>query len=449
MAIGKKAGRPENYSGPAKAIADVFVQHFHNVRLNKRALNPHCIFDYTSDPGVEVDVARLRKRLDLLLGLRAAAGGTQLGGPLQVRALLLWNRQTKFHARNGSRSWAMREVAKLWCMERHLAKIASNPEAWLELVGGDLARYPRIDTSEWPSESPSGRDDSQSHSVSSAAAPGAGLPAWLLSDMTEMMDAEEDEDDTSDEGEDLEMLDQAEEAEETEQAEEEENALAGVEGRRKAGDGQETRTVASSEEGGGADLERKGRKTEDIVPKVFVEKGVPFLVDSHGRTVFGSFEPDASATGNAMATFPGFGSVEVPCLTHKELCGMKTPDEVKGRAAQKKRKGGTPISGKKTRCLTKKPARSDGAAANNSTQQDEKKTVSDHTKTKKGKKASKTAAGGKKQPAAKPLRPLQLFLLERPSNVKALQRMEEWRKLSPKEKTKYGVSTAARRGVRC
>ena len=90
-----------------------------------------------------VHKAKLLKRLALVHAL-CALTGRKPSGPLQVKALQIWNQKNDYVPRNGSKTWADDEIQRLYHMQIDLCNVSDLGEKeWAELVG-DVETYPRL-----------------------------------------------------------------------------------------------------------------------------------------------------------------------------------------------------------------------------------------------------------------------------------------------------------------
>ena len=107
--MASEVGRPCDFRGDVSNIVGLFEKH-----LSARHPGPdHFLFDYDPEGG-KPSMKLLKKELPLLLALGDLDHRWRFGGPFQVRALQRWNQGSNFFPRNGSRTWATSEIAKLW-----------------------------------------------------------------------------------------------------------------------------------------------------------------------------------------------------------------------------------------------------------------------------------------------------------------------------------------------
>ena len=78
---------------------------------------------------------------DFLKALAALQPNWRFGGPLQIRALVAWNKNSNHHTKHESRQWARGKVANLWKLERLFEESAGSEDSWQQLVS-DVERYP-------------------------------------------------------------------------------------------------------------------------------------------------------------------------------------------------------------------------------------------------------------------------------------------------------------------
>ena len=131
------AGRPRNYTGGDDYILAVYTKHLKQL-TRKRGKDCKIFPDIGEASSPRLD--RLKPFLDFLHELGRLEPHWRLGGPMQVRVLLRWNKIAGFRAIRESRSWARDELSKLWFMERAMDILASNESDWASFVG-DTSKY--------------------------------------------------------------------------------------------------------------------------------------------------------------------------------------------------------------------------------------------------------------------------------------------------------------------
>ena len=385
------AGGPRNYTGGDDDILAVYTKHLKQL-TRKRGKDCKIFPDIGEASSPRLD--RLKPFLDFLHELGRLEPHWRLGGPMQVRVLLRWNKIAGFRAIRESRSWARDELSKLWVMERAMDILASNASDWASFVG-DTSKYPvpanRSGTAPQPEEDIFDGDDvdedfedSPKPEVAVRQMDVAAMPAWMLADLASM----EVNDDPSDE--DMESVatetqpdgaakppqqqqqqqdgeakppqqkqqQQDGEATPPQQKQQQPDGEGAAHQQLQHPDGEGTThqqlqhpdgegTTASTTAAAAATAVATAKTT---LEEVFIENKLPCFIDGAKRKIFGEWSTDPSQDAMAVAIFPGSGPVElpniafadIPCRVMKRKRRRKANGKAKGKskAAAKAAAGG-------------------------------------------------------------------------------------------------------------